>query len=308
MDLTLASALSQEGLLGHAAYVLLVLSMLMRTLFWLRLLVIASAILGISYSVLILNDPVSAFWETCLVLVNIAQLVLSNWRNLRARFTPEELAFIMRHLPGLSRGEARALLDAGAWYDAMALACTIWGLSPLFYALLAHVPPLEVLAHRTLWSLVIFAGVLAAQGRLSACPRRSRHLGNSGCGALGGDDLGELVPLHLRRGRWPHGGGLAGLLHLSRLSRWPSGPLSCAKGWAGRRGRRGACGARRSHPDDRARRAALDLADAGHDLRRLRSAETLGRRGARRLGDVRGSAFPAARLRLPRLGRTRTGA
>jgi hypothetical protein len=118
MDLTLASALSQEGLLGHAAYVLLVLSMLMRTLFWLRLLVIASAILGISYSVLILNDPVSAFWETCLVLVNIAQLVLSNWRNLRARFTPEESAFIMRHLPGLSRGEARALLDAGAWYEA----------------------------------------------------------------------------------------------------------------------------------------------------------------------------------------------
>jgi chloramphenicol-sensitive protein RarD len=53
---------------------------------------------------------------------------------------------------------------------AMALACTIWGLSPLFYALLAHVPPLEVLAHRTLWSLLIFGGVLAAQRRLSALP------------------------------------------------------------------------------------------------------------------------------------------
>jgi chloramphenicol-sensitive protein RarD len=53
---------------------------------------------------------------------------------------------------------------------AMALACTIWGLSPLFYALLSHVPPLEVLAHRTLWSLLIFAGVLAVQGRLSALP------------------------------------------------------------------------------------------------------------------------------------------
>jgi chloramphenicol-sensitive protein RarD len=63
---------------------------------------------------------------------------------------------------------------------AMALACTVWGLSPLFYALLAHVPPMEVLAHRTLWSLLIFGGVLAAQRRLSACPRRSSHLGNSG--------------------------------------------------------------------------------------------------------------------------------
>ena len=59
MELTLASAFSQEGLLGHAAYVLLVLSMLMRTLLWLRLLVIASAILGISYAAFILGDPVS---------------------------------------------------------------------------------------------------------------------------------------------------------------------------------------------------------------------------------------------------------
>jgi hypothetical protein len=50
MELTLASAFSQEGLLGHAAYVLLVISMLMRTLLWLRILVIASAVLGISYS------------------------------------------------------------------------------------------------------------------------------------------------------------------------------------------------------------------------------------------------------------------
>jgi chloramphenicol-sensitive protein RarD len=53
---------------------------------------------------------------------------------------------------------------------AMALACTIWGLSPLFYAMLSHVPPLEVLAHRTLWSLLIFAAILAGQGRLAALP------------------------------------------------------------------------------------------------------------------------------------------
>ena len=43
---------------------------------------------------------------------------------------------------------------------------TIWGLSPLYYKLLAHLPPLDILAHRTIWSLVLFAGVLAFQGRL----------------------------------------------------------------------------------------------------------------------------------------------
>ncbi|PQO21829.1 EamA family transporter RarD [Rhodobacteraceae bacterium WD3A24] len=49
---------------------------------------------------------------------------------------------------------------------AMVAACCIWGLSALYYKLVAHVPPLEVLAHRTLWALVFFAGVLRAQGRL----------------------------------------------------------------------------------------------------------------------------------------------
>lgn len=115
MDFTLASALSPEGLLGHVAYVFLVVSMLMRTLLWLRIFVIVSALLGISYSAFVLGDPVSTFWETCLVLVNIAQLVLTHWRSLRARFTDDERSLIARHLPGLTRGEARALIDRGRW-------------------------------------------------------------------------------------------------------------------------------------------------------------------------------------------------
>ena len=53
---------------------------------------------------------------------------------------------------------------------AMTGACVIWGLSPLYYALLSHIPPLEVLAHRSLWSLVAFLAVLAVQGRLAHLP------------------------------------------------------------------------------------------------------------------------------------------
>jgi len=45
-------------------------------------------------------------------------------------------------------------------------ACVIWGLSPIYYKALAHVPPPEVLAHRAIWSLVFFCGVLALQSRL----------------------------------------------------------------------------------------------------------------------------------------------
>ena len=45
-------------------------------------------------------------------------------------------------------------------------ATVIWGFSAMYYKLIAHVPPLEVLAHRTIWSLVFFAAVLALRGRL----------------------------------------------------------------------------------------------------------------------------------------------
>lgn len=53
----------------------------------------------------------------------------------------------------------------GIW--AMVFACTVWGLSPIFYRALADVPPLEVLCHRSIWSVIIFAAVLALQGRLA---------------------------------------------------------------------------------------------------------------------------------------------
>ncbi len=51
---------------------------------------------------------------------------------------------------------------------AILAASTIWGLSGLFYKALAHVPPMEVLAHRTLWSLLLFAIILGVRGRLGA--------------------------------------------------------------------------------------------------------------------------------------------
>ena len=56
--------------------------------------------------------------------------------------------------------------DATKGILAMVGACTIWGVSPLFYKMLAHVPPPEVLSHRTLWSVIFFTGVLAFQRRL----------------------------------------------------------------------------------------------------------------------------------------------
>lgn len=53
----------------------------------------------------------------------------------------------------------------GFW--AIILVCVTWGLSPIFYRQLSGVPVVEVLAHRTLWSLGFFLLLLGWQGRLA---------------------------------------------------------------------------------------------------------------------------------------------
>lgn len=63
------------------------------------------------------------------------------------------------------------MTEAGKGVIAMVGACCIWGLSPLYYKLLDHVPPLELLSHRTLWSLIFFGAVLLLQRRLGQVPR-----------------------------------------------------------------------------------------------------------------------------------------
>ncbi len=62
------------------------------------------------------------------------------------------------------------MTDGAKGILAMIAACTVWGLSGIYYKLLDHVPPLEILGHRTIWGLVFFLVVLGAQGRLHALP------------------------------------------------------------------------------------------------------------------------------------------
>lgn len=49
---------------------------------------------------------------------------------------------------------------------AIIAAAIIWGLAPLYYKLLEHIPPFELLSHRTFWSFVFFFVVLHFSRRL----------------------------------------------------------------------------------------------------------------------------------------------
>lgn len=74
---------------------------------------------------------------------------------------------------------------AGLW--AAVAAATIWGVAPLFFATLRHVPPEELLAHRTIWAAVFVGGfclLTGRTGRIRAAlndPRERRVLALSAC-------------------------------------------------------------------------------------------------------------------------------
>lgn len=58
--------------------------------------------------------------------------------------------------------------EASRGVAAVVLACLIWGFGPAFYKNLSQVAAPEMLAHRTVWTLLMFGGILAMQGRLGA--------------------------------------------------------------------------------------------------------------------------------------------
>ncbi|MCB1351133.1 MAG: EamA family transporter RarD [Rhodobacteraceae bacterium] len=57
------------------------------------------------------------------------------------------------------------MTDAFKGLLAMTAAAAAWGLSGMYYKLLAEVPALEVLSHRILWSAVFFGALILVRGR-----------------------------------------------------------------------------------------------------------------------------------------------
>lgn len=49
---------------------------------------------------------------------------------------------------------------------ALVATSSLWGFSGIYFHAIGHIPVLEVLAHRVVWSVVFFLGVFAVQGRL----------------------------------------------------------------------------------------------------------------------------------------------
>src|ERR1700758_63158 len=109
------SDLFNRLLVGNIEYILLVISMMMTNMIWLRSLAVASGVAGFVYSAWWLHDPVGVFWETAFTSVNVVQLVLIKYRNLTAVFGEDDRELYLRFFPDLERYQMRRLLKTGRW-------------------------------------------------------------------------------------------------------------------------------------------------------------------------------------------------
>lgn len=101
---------SPGKLVGHLSYVLLVASMMMRSMKWLRIIAVSAGLVSAFYGYFFLKDFVTVFWEIIFVSVNLIQLLLLEFENRRARFSQDEERFIAAAVPRVERAHAKRLL------------------------------------------------------------------------------------------------------------------------------------------------------------------------------------------------------
>ena len=116
MQQFIAAFTDPANVAGHVSYMLLIGSMLMRKMFYLRLLALSAGSFSAAYY-FTTGDPVSLFWELVFSLVNATQLLILFVENQRGNFSAEEQAFVETVLKGVERGHSRQLLKLGAWTE-----------------------------------------------------------------------------------------------------------------------------------------------------------------------------------------------
>ncbi len=113
-------AFSPGRLVGHLSYLLLIISMLMRSMTKLRIIAVSAGVVSAIYGYFWLNDPVTVFWETIFVLTNLVQLLILAWENKRALFSEDEQKFFDAAVPNIAKADAKRLLRIGEWCEAPA--------------------------------------------------------------------------------------------------------------------------------------------------------------------------------------------
>ena len=106
----LARTFDSAHLLTHLPYALLVISMMMNDMGWLRGIAISAGVIRIINRAFIQVDPIIVFWEAIFVAVNVLQLGILWWYAKRHRFSADEQRFASIIPASIERRTVRRLL------------------------------------------------------------------------------------------------------------------------------------------------------------------------------------------------------
>ncbi len=115
MDEFLEQFSDPSKFLGHVNYILVILSVSMSSMRWLRIFAIASGLTGVIYYGFLISDLISATWEFIFTGVNAVQLTLILLASRMRRLNEDERLFIEAVMPTLEGNLRARMLKIARW-------------------------------------------------------------------------------------------------------------------------------------------------------------------------------------------------
>lgn len=115
MDQLLAQLTNPIAAVGHLNYILVILSVSMTSMRWLRIFAMASGIVGVIYYGFLVSDDISAMWEGIFATVNAVQLAIVLLAGRRKSKDEDEQFFIQTVIPTLDGNLRARMLKLARW-------------------------------------------------------------------------------------------------------------------------------------------------------------------------------------------------
>lgn len=103
--------------LAHLSGLMLAVAMVGHASIKLRIGVIASALAALLFALSARNHGFLVFWAVVTIVVNAIKIAQNEWGERKARFSERDEHLRTAMLTGLSRPQARALIDCGNWVN-----------------------------------------------------------------------------------------------------------------------------------------------------------------------------------------------
>lgn len=115
MDYVIAQLTDFNNAVGHLNYILVIISVSMSSMRWLRVFGIASGVVGVFYYGFLIHDNISATWEFIFAGVNAVQLAIVLLAGRRRAGSDDEKFFIETVMPTLEPNLRGRMLKLARW-------------------------------------------------------------------------------------------------------------------------------------------------------------------------------------------------